>query len=296
MVKPSFISNSEILSRHSTLGIGGPADFFAVIKTQDELAQAVAFARDMQLDTFTLGQGSNVLFSDAGFRGLILKMSLREIILVNNELEVRAGSLVSTLVGFGDRLGFSGFEKFAGLPGTVGGALYGNAGCFGAEFWQNVVCVTFFDGKGFSDICPCDSKFPLFSYRGSVFKDHPDWVIVSARLKLERRNCHLVREESKETAKSRADRQPKTKSAGCVFKNPNLRGERISAGKLIDAVGLKGARIGGAKISEAHANFFINNGNAEASDFRELIGLARGRVFEKFGVMLEEEIVEVGEF
>jgi UDP-N-acetylmuramate dehydrogenase len=106
----------------------------------------------------------------------------------------------------------------------------------------------------------------------------------------------LVREENLRIIKARAAKQPKGKSAGCIFKNPLLRGQKISAGRLIDAVGLKGARIGGAEISDIHANFFLNSGNAGAGDFMELIKLARGKVFQEFGVLLEEEIVEVGEF
>jgi UDP-N-acetylmuramate dehydrogenase len=296
LIKPSFISTSEILSGHSTLKVGGRADFFATIKSRDDLSQAVSFAKDNSLDVFTLGHGSNVLFSDRGFPGMILKINLEKISSLGNELEVEAGASVSTLVELGGKLGFAGFQNFAGLPGSVGGAICGNAGSFNAEFWDRVVCATFFDGENFFDLCPRDCKVPLYSYRSSVFKEHRDWIIVSARLSIGRKSCKLVREENLRIIKARAAKQPKGKSAGCIFKNPLLRGQKVSAGRLIDAVGLKGARIGGAEISDIHANFFLNGGNAVAGDFMELIKLARGKVFQEFGVLLEEEIVEVGEF
>ncbi len=298
MKSPGFIREGEFLAKHSTLGIGGPSDFFARIKTEGELLEASEFARDEEFEVFVLGCGTNVLFSDKGFRGLVLKMGPRKMYFLSNdtkELSVEAGALVSTIVGLEAEAGFSGFENFAGLPGTVGGAIYGNAGCFGTEVWEKIISVRYFAGENFSELKPEDFLFP-FSYRSSLFKDHPSWVIISARLKIEEADPKQVAKRVKEVAGQRAERQPEAKNIGCIFKNPLRDGERVSAGELIDCVGLKGKRIGNAEISSIHANFFVNLGGAKASDFVELIKLAKGRVFEKFQIVLGEEIVTVGEF
>ncbi len=298
MNPPDFIREGESLAKHSTLGIGGPADFFARIKTEEQLLEASEFTRDEGLDIFVLGRGTNVLFSDKGFRGLILKMEPRKMYFLSNgmkELSVEAGALVSTIVSLETKLGFGGFENFAGLPGTVGGAIYGNAGCFGAEFWKKIISVRYFDGENFLELKPEDFLFP-FTYRSSLFKDHPNWVIISARLKIEEVDPRQVAKKVKKVTEQRAGRQPEARSIGCIFKNPLRDGERISAGKLIDEAGLKGKRIGNAEISPVHANFFVNLGGAKVSDFLELIELTKGRVLERSGILLEEEIVRVGEF
>ena len=299
MKSPGFIRERESLARHSTLGIGGPADFFARIKTEEQLLEASEFARDEGLvDIFVLGHGSNILFSDKGFRGLVLKMGPRKMYFLSNglkELSVEAGALVSTIIGLETKLGFSGFENFAGLPGTVGGAIYGNAGCFGAEFWERIISVRYFDSENFLELKPEDFLFP-FSYRSSLFKDHPNWVIISARFKIEEADPRQVAKRIKEVAEQRAKRQPEAKNIGCIFKNPLRCGMRVSAGRLIDEAGLKEFRVGNARVSRIHANFFENLGGAKANDFLELIRIVRGEIYSKSGIMLEEEIVEVGEF
>lgn len=298
MKRPDLVSAGVNLAQHSSLGIGGKADFLARIRSEEDLFRAFEFARDEKLDTFVLGRGTNVLFSDKGFRGLVLKMEPRKMYLFSNdvkELSVEAGALVSTIVGLEAESGFSGFENFAGLPGTVGGAIYGNAGCFGAEFWERMISVRYFDGENFLELKPEDFLFP-FSYRSSLFKDHPNWVIISARLRIKEADPRQVAKRVKEIAGQRAERQPVGKDAGCIFKNPLRCSVRVSAGRLIDEAGLKGMRIGNAEISSVHANFFVNLGGAKASDFLELIELTKGRVLERSGILLEEEVIRVGEF
>jgi len=299
MAKPDFICANKPLFRHSTLGIGGDADFFALIDNLDKLAEAVEFSRDEGLDVFVIGRGSNVLFSDRGFRGLVLKIGARKMhhfmFMPGKEFWVEAGALVSTIVDLGTKVGFSGFENFAGLPGTVGGATYGNAGCFGSEFWERVEAVKFFDGGDFQEFRPSNHSIP-YSYRHSVFKSHSNWIIVSARLRIEEADPKQVAKRVKEVTEQRAKRQPGVKNIGCIFKNPLRDGKMVSAGKLIDEAGLKGFRVGDALVSHVHANFFENLGGAKASDFLELIKIVRSKVYSKFGIMLEEEIVKVGEF
>ncbi len=296
MKSPGFVYEGELLAKHSTLGAGGPADFFARIRTEEQLFEAVEFARDEKLDVFILGHGSDILFSDHGFKGLALKICLRKMHFIDNEFWVDAGAAVCNVAKLGEMVGFSGFEEFSGLPGTVGGAIFGNAGCFGAEFGQKVKAVKFFDGE-YVLILKTESKtFSPFSYRHSVFKEHPGWIVFSACLAFGPDDFSNVARKNREILAQRRNSQPRVKSAGCIFKNPLRDGKRISAGKLIDSAGLKGKRIGNAEISPVHANFFVNLGGAKASDFIELIKLARGKVFEKFNIVLEEEIIKVGKF
>jgi UDP-N-acetylmuramate dehydrogenase len=292
---PSFVRESEPLAGHSTLGVGGHADFFARIKTEEQLFEAAEFARDEGLEIFVLGHGSNVIFSDEGFKGLVLKICLRKMRFTDDEFWVDAGAAVCNVAKLGGQLGFTGFEEFSGLPGTIGGAIFGNAGCFGAEFGPRVEAVRFFDGENVLTSKTKSFIFP-FLYRHSVFKDHPEWIMISACLAFKPGDSSIIAEKNQEILARRRREQPKAKSAGCIFKNPLRDGERVSASKLIDNAGLKGKRVGNAEISPIHANFFVNLGGAKAGDFAELIKLAKGRVFEKFKIVFEEEIITVGEF
>lgn len=292
MQVPDFVKQDVPLARYSTLGVGGCADYFTDIDSLHRLICAYNFAKENQLDVLVIGRGSNILFSDHGFRGLVMRMNMRQLHynFKKDELWVDAGALVSEIVNFGEGLGFSGFESFAGLPGTVGGAIYGNAGCYGREFWNVVEEVTLFNGNNFQKMT---AKSDLCHYRWSIFKDFPYWIIVSVRLKFEPSNSEVVTVETKRIRKLRYESQPTQASVGCIFKNPL--GDK-GAGKLIDEAGLKGMQVGQAMISQEHANFFVNLGGAKASDFVELIKIAKGRAFEKSGILLEKEIVMVGEF
>lgn len=309
MKLPDCVRKDVSLANYSTLGVGGAADYFADIKrikandpeSEDarvqeakesffmNLCEAHEFARKNGLDIFVLGRGSNVMFADSGFRGLVLRMGMSRVSFQNDELWVEAGALVSELVTLYEN-GSGGLECFAGLPGTVGGAIYGNAGCYGGQFWDVVEEVMFFDGEYFRTL---KKESGMFGYRRSIFKKNPSLITVTARLKFEPKDNNLVIIETRRIRKLRQASQPKSPSVGCIFKNPQ--GGR-SAGQLIDYCGLKGLQAGQAMISQEHANFFVNLGNARASDFVELIKIAKARVFEKFGILLEEEITMVGEF
>lgn len=300
MQVPDFVKCDFTLARCSTLGVGGRADYFVQIDSLRMLAAAYSFAGENQLDVLFLGRGSNILFSDNGFRGLVMCMNMRRLHykVESDEFSADAGALVSDIVSLGEDLGFSGFEPFAGLPGTVGGAIYGNAGCYGKQFWDVVEEVKFFYGGRFGNgvyethLKSIKNESLLFGYRWSIFKDNPSWIIVAAKLKFEPSDNEMVTAETKRIRKLRYNNQPTQASVGCIFKNP----VNYSAGKLIDLCGLKGLQVGQAMISREHANFFVNLGGARADDFIKLIEIAKGRIFEKFGKMLEEEIVMVGEF
>lgn len=299
--RPFFISANEPLSSHSTLGIGGPADFFAIIKSENSLLEAYEFARSERLKVFVIGGGSNILFADKGFRGLILKMNLAKI---NLGLEnghfcwVEAGAFVSNLVFLGGKLGFSGFENFAGLPGTIGGAVYGNAGCYGVELGDKIQLLKIFDGENIFEIRPGSLTEQPFRYRWSFLKDHPDWIVIAAKFKIEKADCREIKKRNKHFSDRRNERQPEGRSAGCVFKNPkpNLYGKHVSVGMMIEEANLMGFKIGGVQISRKHGNFFINLGNATARDYLNLIEFVKERIWTRYSIELEEEIIKVGEF
>lgn len=288
MSLPALIKRNVPLAGFTTLGVGGPADYFAEITNEQELPVVCNFARDNGLDIFAIGRGSNILFADAGFRGLVLRIDLKSFYLEGNDLWVGAGVQISELVKLA-KAGRTGFESFAGLPGNVGGAVYGNAGCYGKQFWDVVAKVRFFNGKTFETL---EAKPDLFSYRQSVFGGNPEWIICAVQLRAERGDPELIGRETKRILSTRQASQPKEKSCGCFFKNPI----RATAGQLIDRTGLKGERFGGAKVSEVHANFFVNAGGATANDFLELIEIVKGRVYGEFNILLEEEIIKIGEF
>lgn len=306
MIVPSFIKTNVPLASYSTLGVGGSAAYLAVIgdKTgsgrayviEKELLTVWEFVRDNNLEFFVLGCGSNILFSDKGFNGVVLHMHLEGmdgIEFVNNKIWVSAGTAVVDLVRFGKTYGFTGFEFLAGLPGTIGGAICGNAGCYGGEFWDVVEEVNFFDGEYVQTKRKNNS---MFGYRQSIFKQNPNWIILSARLITRAFGKRTVASRTRVIMSKRTENQPMTRSAGCIFKNPTIRGGVVSAGRLIDLSGLKGSQVGGAKISSKHGNFFINSGCAKANDFVKLTEVVKGEVLKKFGVLLKEEIVRVGEF
>lgn len=297
--RPDFVSVNEPLSKHSTLGIGGPADFFAFIKSEENLLEVYEFARGEKLKVFVIGSGSNILFADKGFRGLILRMDLAEINFENGAFCLAEGGvLVNNLVYLGGKLGFSGFENFSGLPGTIGGAIYGNAGCYGAEIGDRIESLRIFDGENISEIRPGSVNGKPFRYRWSFLKDHPDWILIGAKFKIKKDNCLEVAKRSKTFLIKRNERQPEGRSAGCVFKNPkpNLYKNRVSVGKLIEEANLMGFKVGGAQISRKHGNFFINLGGATAKDYLNLIEIVKERIWGRYRIGLEEEIIKVGEF
>jgi UDP-N-acetylmuramate dehydrogenase len=297
--RPGFISANNPLLDYSTLGIGGPADFLAFIKSEEALLEACEFARSEKLKVYTIGAGSNILFADKGFRGLILRMDLARINLEDaNFCWAEAGALVNTLVYLGGRLGFSGFENFAGLPGTVGGAICGNAGCYGAELGDKVELLRIFDGENIFEIRPNSLNEQPFQYRWSFLKDHPDWIVIGVKFRIEKDNCREVGKRNKHFSDMRIKRQPEGKSAGCVFKNPkpNLYGKRVSVGLMVEQADLMGFKIGNVQISRKHGNFFINLGRATATDYLNLIEFVKDRIRRQYCIELEEEIIRVGEF
>lgn len=314
MTKIEFQKNVP-LAQLTTFKIGGPAEYFYESSTLDELKEAISLAQQMKKPIFILGGGSNLLVSDSGFKGVVIKLkSLSEIEVKNTGdgfvLSVDAGTPLSKLVSKAIEIGGEGLEWAAGIPGTVGGAICGNSGAYGESMSQCVLKVKALDPKNF-EIKEFSPEECQFDYRDSVFKKN-GFIILSAEIFLKKGDKNLVQQKVIEYSKERAVKTPSQPSAGCVFKNipfskvsdeqlakippAKIKGGKIPVGYLIEECGLKGYQIGGAQISSQHANFFVNLGNATAKDVYELIKLAKQKVLEKFGIKLEEEIRYLGNF
>jgi UDP-N-acetylmuramate dehydrogenase len=285
MSQPFRASQFEIdkpLSGLSTFGIGGPARFYIEVQKIDELQSLLSYCHSQGLAFFVIGKGSNCLFDDRGFDGLVILNKIAFCQFDWPVVNVGAGYSFSLLGTQTARKGWSGLEFASGIPGSVGGAVYMNAGASGSETCDTLMEVTFVNDKGELEVWPRDKL--EFSYRTSSFQSRKG-VIASAKFLV-----HPSEEARKKQLKIidyRTKTQPYSdKSAGCVFRNP----ESQSAGALIQQSGLKGKRIGGAEVSTLHANFIVNKGGASASDILELAAFVKKTVKEKTGVDLEMEI------
>ncbi len=249
------------------------------------------FAEDNSLPFFVLAGGSNILFSDEGFRGLIIKIDNKELIIYENEITVEAGVLMSDIVSQSIENGLAGLEWAGGLPGTAGGAIRGNAGCFGGEIKDIVKEVTAVTYGG--EIKLYKGEDCCFNYRESIFKRNKE-IIMSAVFKLRAGNRENLKTIAFDHIKYRQMKH-RTPSCGSVFKNCFLEnGSVLPVGALIEACGLTGKTSGGARITEEHANIIHNFNNAKATDVLDLINLAKEKAKKEFGVEFEEEVQLVG--
>ncbi len=288
------LREGEPLSRHTSARIGGPADFFVAADSVDELAAAVREADHLGIKYFIFGAGSNVLVSDRGFRGLVIKNRAQAITFAErgSVIIVRAesGAGLPTLARQCILRGAAGLEWAATVPGTVGGAVFGNAGAHGSDVASSLRMATILQGNGeIRDWPPAELKL---SYRKSALKSGRRGVVLAAEFTLRRGNPEQIQAKLESFIAHRKRTQPPGASIGSMFKNP----QRDHAGRLIEAAGLKGAKIGKAEISPVHANFFVNLGGATARDVYSLIALAQNAVREKFAVELELEIELVGDW
>ncbi len=281
------------MKNHTSLSIGGEADVLATPGDPLSLRNLVVVLKEKSIPFFTLGGGSNVLISDKGLEGAVISIkefSRIEVIKEENdrvELFVEAGATLQKLVNFCKEKGYSGIEGLTGIPGTVGGAVCGNAGSFGCEMKDVVLSVAIMDSDGRLDRFKAEGLG--FRYRKSDITRTD--IVLSANLRMKRDERETVSSRTGSFFQEKKSIQPITeKSAGCVFRNP----EGVSAGKLIDEAGCKGMRVGGIEVSPLHANFFLNRGGGTASDYITLMDKVCGAVQKKFGVSLEPEIRIVG--
>ncbi len=296
------IRENVFLAKYTSFRIGGPAKYFFEAKTKKEIIKAVKWAKENNLPFFILGGGSNLLVSDEGYSGLVIKLQTTNHKLQTNKIYTDAGVPLSLLISESVKNNLTGLEWAAGIPGQVGGAIRGNAGAFGksmADIIKSVEVLMVTDRKMQNAKCKMQNdklKFKIkkfsnreckFRYRDSLFRKYPDLIILSAELSLKKGKKTEIKKKIKEYLNYRKETQPLNfPSAGSVFKNP----PGFSAGKLIEKCGLKGKKIREVKISEKHANFIVNLGKGKAKDVKELINLAKKSVKKKFGIVLEEEI------
>lgn len=289
--KISFTEN-EPMKRHTTFKIGGAARIFAEPKTPKQLAALVNFCKTEAIPYFILGKGSNLLVSDEGIEGVVIStLSLEHIELSSADtVQCGAGAVLTNLCTFALKNSLSGLEFAFGIPGSVGGAVYMNAGAYGGEIKDCIVSATVLTVDG--EIRVVKAEDMRLGYRTSIFKTDNS-VILSAEFKLNKANAEEIRARMDDFITRRKTKQPlEFGSAGSTFKRP----EGYFAGALIEEAGLKGFSIGDAQVSEKHAGFVINRANATAEDVAKLVEHIKATVLEKSGVLLEPEIIFVGKF
>ena len=292
IISEDNIKIDEPMSKHTSFKIGGPADFFVVAKTIEEVEKVLEFSKQNNIPLFITGNGSNLLVSDEGVRGIVLKIAIDNFekseakgTEKNIIVKVGAGVKIMALAQELKKQGISGFEELAGIPGTIGGANYMNAGAYGKEI-KDLIVTTKALNKETGKIEILKNEQQNLEYRNSIFKQKK-FIILETTLRLQKGNSDEIEQKMNEYLKQRKEKQPlEYPSAGSTFK----RGDDFITAKLIDECGLKGYQIGGAQISEKHAGFIINKGNATSKDILDLIAYTKKKVFEKFGVQIEEEI------
>lgn len=283
------IRQNEPLKNHCTFRVGGPADFFYELTNIEEIPELVAFIEENSIPYRIIGRGTNILFTDKGFRGLIIKNLSNEYRVDGEEISANSGVLLSQIIRLGVDNNLSGLEPLYGLPGTIGGAVLGNAGIPNIEIGNFVKKVVIFNAS--DGVREINADEISFRYRKTSLQDAPD-IIMHVVLRLQKGQKDVSKERMKKIDEIRRGKQPIGYTAGSFFKNPS---PEKPAGWLIDQAGLKGMRIGDAEISSKHANFFINTGHATASQILELARRAQIKVKEKFSVNLEMEVKIIGD-
>lgn len=290
------LRREESMSRHTSFRVGGAAALMAFPKTPTEAELTVRAAATQLVKPFFLGNGSNLLVSDEGYDGLILKTSGMDRAEQVGETALRgeSGVLLSRLSRLAAERGLSGLEFASGIPGTLGGAVMMNAGAYGGEMAQVVTDVTYLDEAG--ERHTLSNEACAFGYRHSLFAEHPQWLILEVGLHLTKGDPAEIKATMAALAAQRKEKQPlEYPSAGSTFRRPApVDGKPVYAAALIDQCGLRGLTVGGAQVSEKHAGFVINRGNATCRDILALMEQVKERVREQFGIELEPEVRFLG--
>lgn len=291
-IKQGIVKIDEPMKKHTNFKIGGNADVFVIAKNIEEIKYVIKFSKENNIPLTILGNGSNVLVSDKGIRGIVLQIGLKEIKVEKHEnalIEVDAGAMLGALAQILLKQSISGFEFAAGIPGSIGGAIRMNAGAYGGEMKDIVKNVTVLNEKG--EINILTNEECEFSYRHSRFTNSKE-IIIKATLELPFGNENEIKAKMDEYAQSRKEKQPlNLPSAGSTFK----RGADFITAKLIDECGLKGYTSGNAQVSTLHAGFVVNLGNATAQDVLSVVNHVKQVVLEKTGKQIELEIELLGE-
>jgi UDP-N-acetylmuramate dehydrogenase len=296
---PDNLQKDVLLNKYVTFRIGGPAELFYEAEDVQNLVQAINYARENKLKWFVLGGGSNLVVSDDGIEGLVIRNACKDRNLVNTtrkQIEIATGFPLEKLVETAYMHGFAGAEYLSGIPGTIGGAIYGNAGAYGRSIADLLIDaeVLFPDGN----VKKVDNSFFEFAYRTSLLKT-TDYIVLNARFQFQPGNPAEIREKRKEILATRHSKHP-NQSVGCAgsfFKNlPPLPGEsrRRAAGAVLEQAGAKQMSCGGASVYHKHANFIINKGSATAKDVRNLADMLKAKVLKDFGIELKAEVLYIG--
>ena len=281
----------EPMSRHTTFRVGGPADFFVTPKAKEEVRDVICICKEAGMPYYIIGNGSNLLVSDAGYRGVIVQIykEMNEVKVEGDLVKAQAGALLSGIAAKALGAELSGFEFASGIPGTIGGACVMNAGAYGGEMKDVLESVTVLTGEG--KIIELGRNELELGYRTSVIAKK-GYIVLGAVLKLERGDGEKIKTYMDELKEKRVTKQPlEYPSAGSTFKRP----EGYFAGKLIEDAGLRGFQVGGAQVSEKHCGFVINRDHATAADIMELMRQVQIRVKENSGVDLEPEVKRLGD-
>lgn len=303
------ILENEPMAKHTTFKVGGPAQYYVEVNNKANLHKVLTAAKELKLPFFIFGGGSNLLVSDKGVSGLVIKLTEGEIDIIGNRIKVFSGNNLRRMILKSIESGLRGLESAANIPGTVGGGVRGNAGAFGKGLGDYIKEVEALNVSGGEVSLEIFSKEECgFDYRHSMFKERPELIIAEIEFELTKSDNDIDK-RLKDIENELADRQKKQPydypSAGCAFKNVVFQPKysdladwrihgKIPAAKLIEKSGLKGKKIGGAQISKKHANFVVNSDNATADDIIKLIEFVKKEVKENFGVELEEEVQKIG--
>lgn len=306
---PSLQVSSRVpLSRYTRFGIGGPADIYAETRDVEAFIAAMDIARASGLDFVVIGGGTNLIVSDAGFRGVVLRFVAERLMAAGNRVVADAGVVLQDLVDFTIERGLKGLETLAGIPGSVGAAVYGNAGAYGHSISERVHKVRFLDD---GHVRVFDNEQCEFHYRESTFKDHKEWIIFSTELALDQADSETLRRTAGDILKVRNEKFPPTmKCAGSIFKNfllaelpspvaaqvpaTTIREGKVPAAYFLEQIGAKGMVRGDIHVADYHANLIYNAGGGSASDLCALITELKSRVRARFGIEVEEEVQYVG--
>ena len=288
-ITKGIILFDEPMSKHTSYGIGGPARAYVTPKNKEDLVSILKFSKDNNIPSYFIGSGSNLLVSDDGIDGIVITLgkSFNKLEINKNNVFAETGVMLGKMVKECTKRNLSGLESLIGVPGTLGGALIMNAGAFGGEISNYLEYVSVITMSG--DEKKYQQKDIKFNYRNSSFSDNE--ILINANFKFILSDQKTVSKNKLKASGGRKSSQPlRFRSAGSVFKNPS----EGAAGYFIDKAGLKGTKSGDAEISNVHANFFVNHGSATAKDVVRLINIARKKVYNEFGVMLELEIKTLG--
>lgn len=296
------------MSEYTRFGIGGPADLLVDADSEASLIAALDAIRGTGVPLEVIGDGTNLIISGEGFRGVVVRYRAGAIEIAGSQVRVEAGAELQALVDQTIGEGLSGVHTMTGIPGSVGAAVYGNAGAYGRSISQSVHTVRYYDGERIRERSNQECEF---LYRESIFKKHKQWIILSAELHLSSSNAGELKENADRIRKIRDEKYPPTmRCAGSIFKNlviaeldaeiqarvpaSVIREGKVPAAWFLDEAGVKGMRNGGIHVADYHANLIYNAGGGTAAELCDLVGACKRRVQERFGLTLEEEVQYIG--